>query len=61
MNYRQDHRPPRHQYTEPAASKRAAAIGTAEDAVVVATGPGSEKIHGFIDNTDLFRIIEKGL
>ena len=47
--------------TEPAASKRAAAIGTAEDAVVVATGPGSEKIHGFIDNTDLFRIIEKGL
>ena len=47
--------------TEPAASKRAAAIGTAEDAVVVATGPGSEKIHGFLDNTDLFRIVEKGL
>ena len=47
--------------TEPAASKRAAAIGTAEDSVVVATGPGSEKIHGFLDNTDLFRIVEKGL
>ena len=47
--------------TEPAASKRAAAIGTAEDAVVVATGPGSEKVHGFLDNTDLFRIVEKGL
>lgn len=47
--------------TEPAASKRAAAIGTAEDSVVVATGPGSEKIRGFLDNTDLFRIVEKGL
>ena len=47
--------------TEPAASKCAAAIGAAEDAVVVATGPGAEKIHGFLDNTDLFKIVEKGL
>jgi alkaline phosphatase len=47
--------------TEPAASKRAAGIGTAEDAIVVGVGPGSEKIQGFIDNTALFGIVEKGL
>ncbi|MFM8364206.1 MAG: alkaline phosphatase, partial [Verrucomicrobiota bacterium] len=47
--------------TEPAASKRAAGIGTAEDAIVVGVGPGSEKIQGFLDNTALFGIVEKGL
>ena len=47
--------------TEPAASKRAAAIGTAEDSIIVGLGPGSEKIHGFLDNTALFGIVEKGL
>jgi len=46
---------------EPAASKQAAAIGTAEDVIAVGTGPGSETINGFMDNTDIFRLIEKAL
>ncbi len=47
--------------TEPAASKQAAAIGTAEDVIAVGTGPGSEALNGFMDNTDIFRLIEKAL
>jgi alkaline phosphatase len=47
--------------TEPAASKRAAAIGTAEDSLAVGSGPGSEPLKGFLDNTDLFQILQKGL
>ena len=46
---------------EPAASKQAAAIGTVEDVIAVGTGPGSETINGFMDNTDIFRLIEKAL
>jgi alkaline phosphatase len=46
---------------EPAAWKQAAAIGTAEDVIAVGTGPGSETINGFMDNTDIFRLIEKAL
>lgn len=47
--------------TEPAASKRAAGIGTAEDSIAVGTGPGSESLTGFLDNTDVFRILSKSL
>jgi alkaline phosphatase len=47
--------------TEPAASKRAAAIGTAEDSIAVGMGPGAEKLRGFLPNTDIFRIIQTGL
>jgi alkaline phosphatase len=47
--------------TEPAASKRAAAIGVAEDAVAVGSGPGSEALKGFQDNTEIFRIVQKEL
>jgi alkaline phosphatase len=47
--------------TEPAASKRAAAIGVAEDAIAVGSGPGSEELKGFQDNTEIFRIVQKQL
>ena len=47
--------------TEPAASKRAAAIGVAEDAIAVGSGPGSEALKGFQDNTEIFRIVHKEL
>jgi alkaline phosphatase len=47
--------------TEPAASKRAAAIGVAEDAIAVGSGPGSEALKGFQDNTEIFRIVQKEL
>ncbi len=48
-------------FTEPAASKQAAAVGVAEDVIALGTGPGSEEIKGFLDNTDIFRLIQKGL
>lgn len=47
--------------TEPAASKRAAAIGVAEDAIAVGSGPGTEALKGFQDNTEIFRIVQKEL
>ena len=47
--------------TEPSAFKTAAAIGTAEDVIAVSSGPGSEELTGFKDNTDIFKIIQKGL
>jgi alkaline phosphatase len=46
---------------EPAAFRTAAAIGTAEDSLVLASGPGSEKFTGFQDNTGIFQLIDKGL
>jgi len=47
--------------TEPTAFKTAASVGTAEDAIATSTGPGSENLTGFKDNTDIFRIILRGL
>jgi alkaline phosphatase len=44
---------------EPAAHASPESLPTAEDPVAVGTGPGSESLRGFIDNTDLFRIIEQ--
>lgn len=43
--------------TEPASVKAPAAIGVAEDVIAVSTGPGSEKLSGFKDNTDIFKTI----
>ena len=48
-------------HTEPSAFTTAAAVGTAEDAVAVSAGPGSEELSGFLDNTDVFHLIHKGL
>ena len=48
-------------HTEPSAFTTAAAVGTAEDAIAVSAGPGSEELVGFRDNTDVFHIIQKGL
>jgi alkaline phosphatase len=47
--------------TEPASFPTAAAIGTAEDVVAASTGPGTENLQGFRDNTDIFRILTPGL
>ena len=30
---------------------------TGEEVVVAAQGPGARRVHGFISNTDLFRIM----
>lgn len=48
-------------HTEPSAFKTASAVGTAEDSLAVSEGPGSEKLSGFGDNTDIFHVIQKGL
>ncbi len=45
--------------TEPAAVPAPAAIGVAEDVIAISTGPGSEKLQGFRDNTDVFRTISE--
>ena len=46
---------------EPSAFRTASAIGTAEDSLVLSTGPGSETFTGFRDNTAIFHLIDKGL
>jgi alkaline phosphatase len=47
--------------TEPVANQTAAGIETVEDAIVVGTGEGTERITGFMDNTELFEIVVKSL
>ena len=36
-------------------------VHTAEDGVVRAYGPGAEMVKGYLDNTDVFRIIATAL
>ncbi|PTX95059.1 hypothetical protein DB345_12240 [Spartobacteria bacterium LR76] len=45
--------------TQPALLPRGSAYHTGGDVWLVADGPGSETIHGSIDNTDIYRIIAK--
>lgn len=47
--------------TEPAAVKTAAGIETAEDAMAVGIGAGTDQIKGFMDNTEIFRILRNNL
>jgi len=46
---------------EPAAFYSPMALETVEDVVVFGTGPGSDAIHGQLDNTAIFRIIRDQL
>jgi len=36
-------------------------VHTADDAVLSAMGPGSEKFHGFMDNTEVFKVMVQSL
>ena len=36
-------------------------VHSAEDSLLVATGPGSERVHGLLDNTDVFKVIAHAL
>lgn len=47
--------------SEPAASRRAAGIETAEDLLAVGQGPGTEQLSGFRDNTLVFEILREAL
>ena len=47
--------------TQPSAFRLPSSVGTAGDVLSLGSGPGSEKLHGFIDLTDIHRIIKEGL
>jgi len=47
--------------SEPSAVPAPAGIGVVEDVISVSTGPGSEKLQGFRDNTDVFKTISENL
>jgi alkaline phosphatase len=47
--------------TEPAAFQAPSALDTAEDVVAIGRGAGSEKIRGFMENTEIFQILKKAL
>lgn len=38
-----------------------ASVHSGEDVILTATGPGSERVHGSMDNTDVFRVIADAL
>ena len=54
-------KPTQNSKNEPAAFAAPEAINTARDMISIATGPGAESVNGFIDNTDVFKIIKKEL
>jgi len=47
--------------TEPSAFQTPTALNTAEDVVAIGRGAGSEKLHGFIENTAIFSILKDAL
>lgn len=42
-------------------SANEAGVHTVDDALLTAMGPGAEKIHGFMDNTEVFRVMVDAL
>ena len=49
------------EYLEPAAIYAKSALNTVEDMAALGSGPGSGAVHGYIDNTQIFRIIRDQL
>lgn len=49
------------QYAQPAAVYTPSAMHSGGDVWAVGRGPGSEKLRGFIENTDIYRIVEEAL
>jgi alkaline phosphatase len=47
--------------TEPGAFQTPSALNTAEDVTAIGRGVGSEKLRGFLDNTDIFNILKDAL
>jgi alkaline phosphatase len=41
--------------------KQDADVHSGEDVILTAIGPGSERVHGQLDNTEVFRIIADAL
>jgi alkaline phosphatase len=36
-------------------------VHAGEDVILTATGPGADQVRGFLDNTEVFRIIAEAL
>jgi alkaline phosphatase len=49
------------EYPEPAALHAKTALNTVEDVAAFGTGPGTAALHGYIDNTEIFRLIRDEL
>lgn len=47
--------------TEPAAFQVPSALNTAEDVIVIGRGAGTERLQGFLDNTEIFQILREAL
>jgi alkaline phosphatase len=47
--------------SQPSAQPLPASVGTAGDVISLGSGPGSEKLHGFLDLTDIHSIIKESL
>lgn len=47
--------------SEPVAAPTGKAIPAAGDVLALGVGEGAEELHGFKDNTDIFRLLDKGL
>ncbi len=46
---------------EPSAYQTPSALNNAEDVIVLGRGNGAEKLRGYMDNTDIFRILREAL
>lgn len=46
---------------EPAAFQTPSALNTAEDVLAIGTGPGSEKLRGFLQNTAIYELMKSSL
>lgn len=49
------------EYLEPAAIYSETALNTVEDVAALGTGPGSARLHGYIESTEIFQIIRDEL
>ena len=38
-----------------------ASVHSGEDVILTATGPGAERVHGSMDNTEVFRVMAEAL
>ncbi|MES2568715.1 MAG: alkaline phosphatase, partial [Verrucomicrobiota bacterium] len=47
--------------TEPSVFQTPSALNTAEDVIAIGKGDGSEKLHGFLDNTAIFKLLKEAL
>jgi alkaline phosphatase len=46
---------------EPAAVAQPSGLNTAEDMIGVGSGPGADRLHGFLNNTEIFGILKNAL